>query len=105
MEGLLTREISTQSWLKIRTAASGRSLCATSTTTQISLFHSETHATSPITAFLSGSELPPGLMEGIRGSVADVERDMGRGFGSAENPLLLSVRSGAAVSQWIQIWI
>ena len=45
-----------------------------------------------------GAQLPPGLVDGIRESVADIERDMGRGFGSAENPLLLSVRSGAAVS-------
>ena len=58
---------------------------------------------SIISSPLPGSELPPGLMEGIRGTVTDVERDMGRSFGSAENPLLLSVRSGAAVSHQIKI--
>ena len=45
-----------------------------------------------------GGELPPGLMEQIRENLAKLESEMDRTFGSAENPLLVSVRSGAAVS-------
>ena len=41
---------------------------------------------------------PEGLEEQIRENIAKVEKAMGAEFGSAENPLLLSVRSGARVS-------
>ncbi len=41
---------------------------------------------------------PPGLMEQVRGAVRDLELKTGRGFGDAARPLLLSVRSGAAIS-------
>ncbi len=41
---------------------------------------------------------PKGLTEGVAKSVARVEKALGRKFGDATNPLLVSVRSGARVS-------
>ena len=38
------------------------------------------------------------LMEQIKGAMADLQKRTGKGFGSPENPLLVSVRSGAAMS-------
>lgn len=46
----------------------------------------------------SGKQLPSGLLEEIKAAVADVEQQMGRTFGGAEKPLLVSVRSGAKFS-------
>ena len=46
----------------------------------------------------AGDELPQGLMAEVRSSIAAVESETGKSFGSARNPLLMSVRSGAAVS-------
>ncbi|MBP5093126.1 MAG: pyruvate, phosphate dikinase [Abditibacteriota bacterium] len=43
-------------------------------------------------------ELPEGLWEEVLAALADVEKDMGKKLGSAENPLLVSVRSGAKFS-------
>lgn len=48
--------------------------------------------------FDRGGRLPPGLMDQVRENLAKLEREMGKGFGATENPLLVSVRSGAAVS-------
>ncbi len=45
-----------------------------------------------------GNKFPPGLIQGIRKNVALLEAETGKKFGSADNPLLVSVRSGAAVS-------
>lgn len=45
-----------------------------------------------------GEELPPGLMDQIQENLTKLEDEMGKGFGSLSNPLLVSVRSGAAVS-------
>ncbi len=42
--------------------------------------------------------MPPGLTEDIMGRIEELEKKMGKGFGSNENPLLLSVRSGARIS-------
>ena len=42
--------------------------------------------------------LQPDLMNQVRESMAYLEKKTGRGFGSAEQPLLVSVRSGAAMS-------
>ncbi|WP_395454485.1 pyruvate, phosphate dikinase [Azospirillum melinis] len=42
--------------------------------------------------------LPAGLIERIDGAILALERQAGGRFGDAERPLLLSVRSGAAVS-------
>ncbi len=41
---------------------------------------------------------PPGLWEQVRRSLARLEKVMGARFGDPENPLLVSVRSGARVS-------
>ncbi|MBR1671414.1 MAG: pyruvate, phosphate dikinase [Fretibacterium sp.] len=38
------------------------------------------------------------VWDDVRRSVAELERETGKGFGSAENPLLVSVRSGAPIS-------
>jgi pyruvate,orthophosphate dikinase len=46
----------------------------------------------------NGGELPEGCWEDMLESLAFVERCMGKKLGDPENPLLLSVRSGAAVS-------
>jgi pyruvate,orthophosphate dikinase len=41
---------------------------------------------------------PDGLDDAIRSAMAELERRMGRRFGDAQDPLLVSVRSGAPVS-------
>ncbi len=43
-------------------------------------------------------ELTPGLMGQIREAMADLEKKTGKGFGDPGDPLLISVRSGAAIS-------
>ena len=45
-----------------------------------------------------GGRLPAGLMEDVHRNVALLEKETGKSFGSAVNPLLVSVRSGAAAS-------
>lgn len=47
----------------------------------------------------NGRKLPPGLWEEILEGVQTVEEDMGARLGDPSKPLLLSVRSGAAVSR------
>lgn len=46
----------------------------------------------------AGKKLPPGLMDEVREKMKYIEEKSGRKFGDPENPLLVSVRSGAAVS-------
>ncbi|GMH41824.1 hypothetical protein BSKO_09734 [Bryopsis sp. KO-2023] len=46
----------------------------------------------------TGKDLPQGCWEEILSALADVEAEMGCKLGDGTNPLLLSVRSGAAVS-------
>ncbi len=46
----------------------------------------------------AGGHLSAGLMDEVKRSVAFLEDETGKSFGSETNPLLLSVRSGAAVS-------
>lgn len=43
-------------------------------------------------------EFPPGLMDDILAAMQKLEERTGKHFGSKDNPLLVSVRSGAAVS-------
>ncbi len=43
-------------------------------------------------------ELPEGLMDQVHAEMTKVEELTGKGFGNAENPLLVSVRSGSAMS-------
>ncbi len=45
-----------------------------------------------------GCNLPPGLMDEVRDALSEVENNMGKKFGDKSNPLLVSVRSGAAIS-------
>ena len=46
----------------------------------------------------AGGRLPTGLMDDVATAVRRLERETGKTFGSVDNPLLVSVRSGAAVS-------
>lgn len=48
--------------------------------------------------FQEEAELPSEIWEQVKNAVARVEKDMGKGYGDASNPLLFSCRSGAAVS-------
>ena len=57
-----------------------------------------TVTTEACTAYLEANRLPHGLMDGIRTHMAALEGKTGKGFGSGDNPLLVSVRSGSAMS-------
>jgi len=46
----------------------------------------------------AGRRWPEGLEEEVRAKLAELEQATGKKFGDPENPLLVSVRSGAAVS-------
>ncbi len=46
----------------------------------------------------SKNALPPGMMEQVHSHLAEVERKSHRVFGGRDNPLLISVRSGSAMS-------
>ena len=48
--------------------------------------------------YQSGAKLPAGLMDEVGQNIATLERETGKKFGDEHAPLLLSVRSGAAVS-------
>jgi pyruvate, orthophosphate dikinase len=48
--------------------------------------------------YLRDGSYPDGLREQVADALARVERATGKGFGSGEDPLLVSVRSGAAFS-------
>jgi len=48
--------------------------------------------------FDNGFHFPTGLVGQVEAAMEDVEKAMGQGFGDADNPLLVSVRSGAAIS-------
>jgi pyruvate,orthophosphate dikinase len=48
--------------------------------------------------YARGGKLPPGLMTQVRENLAKLEEEMGKTFGAGPQPLLVSVRSGAAVS-------
>ena len=43
-------------------------------------------------------ELPAGVMKDVKAQMKALERDTGKGFGNSRNPLLVSVRSGSALS-------
>ena len=45
-----------------------------------------------------GEKLPASLMDDVSKNIRTLERELKKGFGDAKNPLLVSVRSGAAVS-------
>ena len=46
----------------------------------------------------NGNKMPEGLMDEVKFALKEVEAQKGQKFGDAENPLLVSVRSGARVS-------
>ncbi|MDQ4034503.1 MAG: pyruvate, phosphate dikinase [Chloroflexota bacterium] len=48
--------------------------------------------------YQAGKEFPTGLWDGVVAHMKDLEQQTGKGFGAPENPLLVSVRSGAAFS-------
>jgi len=48
--------------------------------------------------YFDESKLPKGLMEEVRTHIEALEKKAGKGFGSPSNPLLVSVRSGSALS-------
>lgn len=48
--------------------------------------------------YKGGKKLPAGLMKSVEKSVKVLEKELGKKFGDDKNPLLVSVRSGAAVS-------
>jgi len=48
--------------------------------------------------YAHGQKMPADLMGQVRTAVAAVEKDLGKTFGGASNPLLVSVRSGAKFS-------
>jgi pyruvate,orthophosphate dikinase len=61
--------------------------------------HGFTITTDACRAYLSaGGELPDGLEEELAERIAELELATGATFGSPTNPLLVSVRSGAAIS-------
>src|SRR5512133_1713825 len=48
--------------------------------------------------FAAGEKLPDGLWDDVLEAMREVERQTGKGFGRVDNPLLVSVRSGAKFS-------
>lgn len=48
--------------------------------------------------YLENHQLPEGLMEEVQRQIREVEAATGKIFGGSENPLLVSVRSGSAIS-------
>ena len=48
--------------------------------------------------YQSGKKLPEGLMDAVGKAVKTLEKELSKKFGDNSNPLLVSVRSGAAVS-------
>ena len=57
-----------------------------------------TITTETCAMYSKSGKLPAGLMDEVRKNVALLEKELGKKFGSANDPLLVSVRSGAAVS-------
>ena len=57
-----------------------------------------TATTDACNAYLEKNQLPAGLMDEIRTHMLALEKKTGKGFGDGKNPLLISVRSGSAMS-------
>lgn len=57
-----------------------------------------TITTDACRAYLAAGGVPDGLWDEVAVGLAAIERQVGRRFGDADNPLLVSVRSGAAAS-------
>src|SRR5918998_3490006 len=54
--------------------------------------------TEACVSYIKTREMPEGLLEEVKKNLKRVEEATGRGFGDPQNPLLVSVRSGAPVS-------
>ncbi|PPD37747.1 MAG: pyruvate, phosphate dikinase, partial [Methylomonas sp.] len=54
--------------------------------------------TSTCLHYLENKQLPPGLMDEVRWQISEIERKTGKTFGGSTDPLLVSVRSGSAIS-------
>ena len=57
-----------------------------------------TVTTEACNAYLEKHQLPAGLMDEIKAHMVALEKKTKKGFGSDENPLLVSVRSGSSMS-------
>jgi len=57
-----------------------------------------TIATTACREYLKSGKFPEGLRQEISGSLSALEKELGKTFGGVENPLLVSVRSGAKFS-------
>ncbi|TSA16649.1 MAG: pyruvate, phosphate dikinase, partial [Betaproteobacteria bacterium] len=57
-----------------------------------------TVTTEACLAYLESNKLPDGLMDEIKTHMAALEKKTGKKFGGGNNPLLISVRSGSAIS-------
>jgi pyruvate,orthophosphate dikinase len=57
-----------------------------------------TITTEACRAYMEAGDLPDGLMESVAGYLEDLEEATGKRLGDPEDPLLVSVRSGAAAS-------
>jgi pyruvate, orthophosphate dikinase len=57
-----------------------------------------TVSTEACLAYLDKGNLPTSIWDTIKQYMVDLEKKTGKGFGSTENPLLVSVRSGSAMS-------
>ena len=57
-----------------------------------------TITTDACNAYLEKNQLPASLMDEIRSYMTALEKKTGKGFGDATKPLLISVRSGSAMS-------
>jgi pyruvate,orthophosphate dikinase len=55
-------------------------------------------ATDACLAYLDGERLPEGLWDEVTAEIGKLEEQTGKTFGSGPNPLLISVRSGSAMS-------
>jgi pyruvate,orthophosphate dikinase len=55
-------------------------------------------STAACLAYLEAKRLPEGLMDSVRSHIAELVRATGKSFGDGANPLLVSVRSGSAMS-------
>ncbi|MDH4285240.1 MAG: pyruvate, phosphate dikinase, partial [Gallionellaceae bacterium] len=57
-----------------------------------------TITTEACLAYLEKNKLPDGLMDSVKESMRALEKKTSKGFGSDDNPLLVSVRSGSSMS-------
>ncbi len=71
---------------------------ATMTTADIPVPPAFTITTEACIKYMEHGDFPPGMWEQTLEALEDIEEQTGKEFGNPENPLLVSVRSGARVS-------